>query len=151
MLPAGHRPATSRGAHYTTSCNTQSSSPEDERNNRPKHVELIGIINKPLLLHLVGCLYYLYTILIAVPLQERLQERSSMLRYTYIVCLVHSLRYGVKIVEILIFVEHKATAALLLIVDGAHKYYYHISARCVCVFEVRQTQRQSRLSKPTFL
>ena len=28
----------------------------------PEHVELIGIIinNKPLLLHLVGCLYYLY-------------------------------------------------------------------------------------------
>ena len=26
----------------------------------PKHVELTGIINKPLLLHLVGCLYYLY-------------------------------------------------------------------------------------------
>jgi hypothetical protein len=25
-----------------------------------KHFELIGIINKPLLLHLVGCLYYLY-------------------------------------------------------------------------------------------
>ena len=25
-----------------------------------KHVELTGIINKPLLLHLVGCLYYLY-------------------------------------------------------------------------------------------
>ena len=24
----------------------------------PKYVELIGIINKPLLLHLVGCLYY---------------------------------------------------------------------------------------------
>jgi len=46
--------------HYTTSCNTQSSSPEDGRNNRPKHVELIGSINKPLLLHLVGCLYYLY-------------------------------------------------------------------------------------------
>ena len=32
--------------------------PEDGRNYRPKHVELIGIINKPLLLHLVGCLYY---------------------------------------------------------------------------------------------
>ena len=31
---------------------------EDGRNYRPKHVELIGIINKPLLLHLVGCLYY---------------------------------------------------------------------------------------------
>ena len=48
--------------HYTTStsCNTQSSAPEDGQDQRPKHVELIGIINKPLLLHLVGCLYYLY-------------------------------------------------------------------------------------------
>jgi len=40
--------------HYTTSCNTQSSAPEDGRDQHPKHVELIGIINKPLLLHLVG-------------------------------------------------------------------------------------------------
>ena len=32
--------------------------PEDGRNYRTKHVELIGIINKLLLLHLVGCLYY---------------------------------------------------------------------------------------------
>ena len=31
---------------------------EDGRNYRPKHVELIGIINKPLFLRLVGCLYY---------------------------------------------------------------------------------------------
>ena len=46
--------------HYTTSCNTQSSAPEDGRSNRPKHDELTGIINKLLLLHLVGCLYYLY-------------------------------------------------------------------------------------------
>jgi len=46
--------------HYTTSCNTQSSAPEDGRDYRPKHVELFGINNKPLLLHLVGCLYYLY-------------------------------------------------------------------------------------------
>ena len=30
------------------------SAPEDGRDQRPKHVELIGIINKPLLLHLVG-------------------------------------------------------------------------------------------------
>ena len=28
--------------------------PEDGRDYRPKHVALIGIINKPLLLHLVG-------------------------------------------------------------------------------------------------
>ena len=59
MLPAGYRPATS-WVHYTTNCNTQSSAPEDGQNNCPKHVELTGIINKPLLLHLVGCLYYLY-------------------------------------------------------------------------------------------
>ena len=44
---------------YTTSCNTQSSAPEDVQ-IAPKHVDLTGIINKPLLLHLVGCLYYLY-------------------------------------------------------------------------------------------
>ena len=39
--------------YYTASCNTESSAPEDERDQLPKHVELIGIINKPLLLHLV--------------------------------------------------------------------------------------------------
>ena len=45
MLPA---------VHYTTSCNTQFIAPEDGRDQRPKHVKLIGIINKLLLLHLVG-------------------------------------------------------------------------------------------------
>ena len=45
--------------HYTTSCNTQSSAPEDGRDHRPKHVELIGIINKLLLLQLVG-VYIIY-------------------------------------------------------------------------------------------
>ena len=45
--------------HYTTSCNTQSSAPENGRDHRPKHVELIGIINKPLLLHVVG-VYIIY-------------------------------------------------------------------------------------------
>jgi len=34
----------------------QTSAPEDGRNYRPKHIELIEIINN-LLLHLVGCLY----------------------------------------------------------------------------------------------
>ena len=59
MLPAGGRQH--RGwMHYTTNCNKQSSAPEDGQNNFPKHVELTGIINKPLLLHLVGCLHYLY-------------------------------------------------------------------------------------------
>ena len=41
-----HQPAPSP-VHYTTSCkNTQSSAPEDGRNYRPKHVELIEIVNK---------------------------------------------------------------------------------------------------------
>ena len=46
--------------HAVTSCNTQSSAPEDGQNNCLKLVELTGIINKPLFLHLVCCLYYLY-------------------------------------------------------------------------------------------
>jgi len=54
-----NRPATS-WVHYTTSCKTQSSAPEDGQNNCPKNVELTGVINKPLFLHLVGSLYYLY-------------------------------------------------------------------------------------------
>ena len=45
--------------NYTTNCNTQSSAPEDGQNNFPKHVELTGIINKPLLLHLV-VVYIIY-------------------------------------------------------------------------------------------
>jgi hypothetical protein len=36
----------------------QSNAPDDGQNNCPKHVELIGIINKKLLLHLVVCLAY---------------------------------------------------------------------------------------------
>ena len=51
MLPTGNI----MGALY----HQQSSASEDERNHRPKHVELTGIINKPLLLHPVGGLYYL--------------------------------------------------------------------------------------------
>ena len=62
MRPRCCRPATS-WVHYTTSCNTQSSAHEDGQNNCPKHAELTGIINKPLLLHLVGCLYDLYFII----------------------------------------------------------------------------------------
>ena len=59
MHPRCCRPATS-WVHYSTSCNTQSSTPEDGQNNCPKHTEVTGIINKPLLLNVVGCLYYLY-------------------------------------------------------------------------------------------
>jgi len=58
------RPTTGRPAkswmHYTTSCNTSSSVPEDGQINVLKHFEFTGIINQQLLLPLVGCLYYLY-------------------------------------------------------------------------------------------
>jgi len=52
---------------------TQSGAPEDEQNNCPKNVELTGIINKPLLLHLVGCLYYLYFIIYFLRLAQQSQ------------------------------------------------------------------------------
>ena len=55
---AGRRPATLL-VLYTTSYNTQSSAPEDGRDQHPKHVEMIGIINIPLLMHLVG-VYIIY-------------------------------------------------------------------------------------------
>ena len=58
MLPTTGRQTSS--VLYSTNCKTQSSAPEDGQNNFPKHVELTGIINKPLFLHLIGCLYYLY-------------------------------------------------------------------------------------------
>ena len=61
QLPS-YRPATS-WVHYTTSRNTQSSAREDGQNNCPKPAALTGIINRPLLLHLIGCLYYLYFII----------------------------------------------------------------------------------------
>jgi len=50
-------PAGNFGALYHQ-LQTQFSAPEDGRNYRPKHVELIEFANKLLLLHLVGCLYY---------------------------------------------------------------------------------------------
>ena len=56
-----------------TSCNIQSSAPEDGKNNCPKHAELTGIINKPLLLPLVGCLYCLYFIIFFLRLAKQFQ------------------------------------------------------------------------------
>jgi len=53
MLPAG---SIVRALYHKLQ--TQSSAPENGRNYRPKQVQLIEIINKPLLLHLVGYLYY---------------------------------------------------------------------------------------------
>jgi len=72
LVVAGRWPATS-WVHYTTSCNTQCSAPEDGQNIRPKHVELTGIINKSLLLRLFGCLYYLYFIIFVLRLAKQSQ------------------------------------------------------------------------------
>ena len=56
--------------------NTRLCVTEDGQNNCPKHVELTGIINKPLLLHLVGCLYYSYFI---IYIFFRLAEQSQFI------------------------------------------------------------------------
>ena len=75
--------------HYTTICNTQSSAPEDGQNNCPKRAELTGIINKPLLLYLVGCLYYLYFIIFFL----RLAKQSQIIHLQNVVYFI-TLRFG---------------------------------------------------------
>ena len=70
MLPAGslevgfpHFKATGRQHRgcIILQAITQFNAPEDGRDHRPKHVELNGIINKPLLLDLIG-VYIIYRI-----------------------------------------------------------------------------------------
>ena len=63
MLRAGDRQHRRCIIPQTVTHSLVLSAPEDEQNNFPKHVEVTGIINKPLLLHLVGCLYYLFFIM----------------------------------------------------------------------------------------
>jgi hypothetical protein len=75
MLPTGNLEA----EHYTTSCNTQSSAPEDGRDQPPKHVDLIGIINKPLLWHLVG----VYIIYIQRHADKQISKLNSYLAPTH--------------------------------------------------------------------
>jgi len=60
LTPAGIEPATFRfvAQHLIHTATSVPSASEDGRNYRPKHVELIEITNKLLLLHLVGCFYY---------------------------------------------------------------------------------------------
>ena len=71
MLPAGGRQH--RGSIISHAVNTQSSAPEDGQNNCPKHVELTGIINKPLLLHLVCCLNYVFFIIFFLRIAKQSQ------------------------------------------------------------------------------
>ena len=61
---------------------SQSSAPEDGKNNYPKRVELTGIINKPLLLHLVGCIYFIYIYIYISLYFLRLANQSQFNPYT---------------------------------------------------------------------
>ena len=70
--------------HYTTSCNTQPSAPEDGQNNCSKHVKMTEIINQPLLLHLMGCLYYLHFIIYFL----RLTKQSQFIPLQNVVCFI---------------------------------------------------------------
>jgi len=95
--------------HYTTTCNTQSSAPADERDQRPKNVELIGIINKPLLLHLVGVYiiqshHYLYLEPVHYILYYSLFEYRTKLSRN----LIWKSRVGRPIKELPPFVARKA-------------------------------------------
>ena len=92
MLPAGGRPTISWGVHYTKSCSTQSSVLEDGQNNCPKHVEFTGIINKPLLLHLVGCLYYLYFItFLRLAKESQVTPLQNIFYFITLLVLVHKI------------------------------------------------------------
>jgi hypothetical protein len=71
------------GTHCTTSCITQSNTPEDGQNNCPKCVELIEITNKQLLLHLVRYLLD-YVILIFLGAVAKLQK--AIIRFVMSVC-----------------------------------------------------------------
>ena len=77
--------------HYTQ---TQSSAPADGRNYRPKHVELIEIINKLLLLHPVGCFYYcirdvrslkhqIFTVCMMLKINVRELQASLCVKHTH--------------------------------------------------------------------
>jgi len=81
--------------HYTTSCNTQSSAPQDGQKNCPKHVELTGTINKPLLLHLVGCLFYLYQLCTV----KQISDNKIYLFIKYIKNLLWKIAKGLSYIE----------------------------------------------------
>jgi len=79
---------------YTTSCKHKSSAPEDGSNYRPKHVELIEVINKLSFLHLVGCSYYYF-------LHKRLTRKEikylkSVVYFIYCFGLIFGVFYSCK-------------------------------------------------------
>jgi hypothetical protein len=102
MHPRCCRPATS-WFHYTSSYNTQYSAPEDGQNNFPKNFELTGINNKPLLLHLVGCLYYLYFIIFfEIAKQSQFIPLQNVVYFITLPFLVHKI-FAFYINDVLLF------------------------------------------------
>ena len=57
MLPAGNLDEVELQPVLLLAAIVDAMEPARVPSHRPKHVELIGIINKPLFLHLVACLY----------------------------------------------------------------------------------------------
>ena len=96
------RPATS-WVHYTTNCNTQSNAPEDGQNNCPKHVELTGIINKPVLLHLVGfCIIYISLYFLRLAKQSQFIPLQNFLYFISLLFLVRKI-FTFYVNDVLIF------------------------------------------------
>ena len=65
---------------YSLWYNTQPRAPEDGQDQCPKHVELIGIINKPLLLLLVGVYIIYVNDARSNKYQIKLHENNTFLR-----------------------------------------------------------------------
>ena len=80
--------------HYTTSCNTQSSVPEDGQNNCPKPVELTGVINKPLLLHLVVCSSWMSILFMFHYIFLRLAKQSQFIPLHNVVYFISLSSFG---------------------------------------------------------
>jgi hypothetical protein len=98
--------------HYTTSCNTQSSAPEDGRDQRPKYVELAGIVNKPLLLHLVG--------IYIVDVNDARSNKYQMVKLLVLTCtLIRSSRHFVMFSHITFLTAMLTSFSVLLTVETA--------------------------------
>ena len=60
--------------HYTTSCNTQSSVPEDGQNNCPKHVQLTGII-------LISRYCCIYLVVYIIYINDSRSSKNQIMKY----------------------------------------------------------------------
>ena len=112
MLPAG-----SIIAALYHKLETQSSAPKDGRNYRPKQVELIEIINKPWLLHLVG---YLYNCI-----RDARSQKHPICRYFLALLWAHPILHisRIRVNNALIF----QPVPMCVMAHDAKLYYQHVS------------------------